>query len=139
MTLKPLSIRFCSLIVCYLSIFCTQAQEAVTASADISDINILPEICVRNQRSAQCQFKLDVNLQLKSKMDVCLVIKAMRIRQCLTDVDHAMFQRTLTISENVKIDIINRQTNDILYTSILKLAEFKPVDLRPRRNFGWIL
>ncbi|TLU67368.1 DUF3019 domain-containing protein [Thalassotalea litorea] len=139
MTLKPLSIRLGSLIFCYLSAFSIQAQDKSTISADISEIDILPEICVRNKRNSQCQFKLDVNLHLNSKMDVCMVIKELRIRHCLTQVEHARFQRMLTINEDVKIDIINRDNNEVLYSSMLHLAEFKPIALRPRRNFGWIL
>ncbi|QDP02157.1 DUF3019 domain-containing protein [Thalassotalea sp. PS06] len=139
MTLKPLSTRLGSLFICCLSTLAAQAQDDSTYSADISEINILPEICVRHKSNAQCQFKLDVNLQLKAKMDVCMVIESLRIRQCLEQVSEAKFQRLLTINEDVKIDIINRDTGELLYSSILKLAEFQPVNLRPRRNLGWIL
>ncbi|TKB47456.1 DUF3019 domain-containing protein [Thalassotalea mangrovi] len=138
MTFKLMIVRLGSMFICALSGAFAQAQEVSDVSTQISEINILPEICVRNQNNAQCQFKLDVDLQLTAKMDVCLVIEALRIRQCQAQVEKARFQRVLTINETVTIDIVEEHTNQVLYTSVLKLAEFKPVNLRPRRNLGWI-
>jgi len=94
-----------------------------------------PEKCLLKNDAIECDIIVKINWRTKLKDDYCLYNNLSRLAiTCWNETKHAEKEVLLSISQDLTFELRHKKTNEMIFSSILKIYKKKTNSRRKRRN-----
>lgn len=131
--LIPIWLTYC--ILCIL-VFCCLLSLSIRAD----ELKITPNTCATTLKSSTCNLDIIIEYLSPNKESMCIwIVKHSAAIACFKDSFGFKYQIQLTLAEDTLFELRNMNSNDIVATTLVKVAKFEPANTRRRRGLNWNL
>jgi len=132
-SLIPVWLTYC--IPCIL-VFCCLLSLSIRAD----ELKITPDTCAITPERPMCNLNLLIEYQSNIPKSLCIwIVKHTATLACFKDSFGFKYRVKLTLAEDTSFELRDMNNNDVVATSIVRVAKFEPANTRRRRGLNWNL
>ena len=117
-----------------LSLFVSYVKaESVSQTPSLK---ITPSVCMVNESDDTCQIELELNWQIETQQDVCLLLKSSPLK-CWQQAKTGSFVYKADVQFQNVYSLVNRKTGEVIIASTVKIQSSNAKAQRRRLRSPW--